>query len=281
MDFRILGPLEVFDGDRPLALGGTKQRALLALLLLHANEVVSRDRLIEELWGERAARGRREGTSGSGVAAAANARARPVLGPTQRFAGDAAARAMSCGSSAASSISSASKITAGRRPGGPSRGRPNARRGQAQGCSRTVARRAARRPRLRVVRQGRDRPLGRTSRRSARGPDRGGSRSSAAMRSWWRSSEELVAAPSRCASVSASELMLALYRSRTPSGRARGLPERSPGPDRRARDRAGPRAARAPGGDPAPGSQPRPATGARGGARVAPERVRGPRGRAG
>ena len=53
MDFRILGPLEVFDGDRPLALGGAKQRALLALLLLHANEVVSRDRLIEELWGER------------------------------------------------------------------------------------------------------------------------------------------------------------------------------------------------------------------------------------
>ena len=53
MDFRILGPLEVFDGDRPLALGGTKQRALLALLLLHANEVVSSDRLIEELWGER------------------------------------------------------------------------------------------------------------------------------------------------------------------------------------------------------------------------------------
>jgi DNA-binding SARP family transcriptional activator len=32
MDFRILGPLEVFDGDRPLALAGTKQRALLALL---------------------------------------------------------------------------------------------------------------------------------------------------------------------------------------------------------------------------------------------------------
>ncbi len=52
MDFRILGPLEVVDGDRPLALGGTKQRALLALLLLHANEVVSSDRLTAELWGE-------------------------------------------------------------------------------------------------------------------------------------------------------------------------------------------------------------------------------------
>jgi predicted ATPase/DNA-binding SARP family transcriptional activator len=52
VDFRILGPLEVLDGDRALALGGVKQRALLAFLLLHANEVVSSDRLIAALWGE-------------------------------------------------------------------------------------------------------------------------------------------------------------------------------------------------------------------------------------
>ncbi len=51
MDFRILGPLEVHDGARTLTLGGTRQRALLALLLLHANEVVANDRLLEELWG--------------------------------------------------------------------------------------------------------------------------------------------------------------------------------------------------------------------------------------
>src|SRR5919198_2202673 len=50
MEFRLLGPVEVVEGGRALALGGRKQRALLALLLLHANEVVSRDRLIEELW---------------------------------------------------------------------------------------------------------------------------------------------------------------------------------------------------------------------------------------
>ncbi len=50
MEFRILGPLEVEDAGRLLALGGTKQRALLALLLLHANKVVSRDTLIDELW---------------------------------------------------------------------------------------------------------------------------------------------------------------------------------------------------------------------------------------
>ena len=52
MDYRILGPLEVVDDGRQLALGGTRQRALLAILLLHANEVVSTDRLVEELWGE-------------------------------------------------------------------------------------------------------------------------------------------------------------------------------------------------------------------------------------
>jgi YVTN family beta-propeller protein len=53
MEFRLLGPLEVWEDGRPLSLGGLKQRALLAILLLRANEVVSRDALIDELWGER------------------------------------------------------------------------------------------------------------------------------------------------------------------------------------------------------------------------------------
>src|SRR6266536_1538374 len=52
MEFRVLGPLEVRDGDRSLPLAGAKQRALLALLLVHANHVLSRDRLIDELWGD-------------------------------------------------------------------------------------------------------------------------------------------------------------------------------------------------------------------------------------
>jgi DNA-binding SARP family transcriptional activator len=51
MDFRLLGPLEVAEHDRSLALGGVKQRSLLAILLLHANELVSTDRLIDQLWG--------------------------------------------------------------------------------------------------------------------------------------------------------------------------------------------------------------------------------------
>src|SRR2546425_7109840 len=50
MEFRILGPLQVLDEGRELPLGGAKQRALLASLLLLANEVVSRARLIDELW---------------------------------------------------------------------------------------------------------------------------------------------------------------------------------------------------------------------------------------
>ena len=52
MDFRLLGPLEVLEHDRLLALGGGRQRSLLAVLLLHANEVVSNDRLIDALWGQ-------------------------------------------------------------------------------------------------------------------------------------------------------------------------------------------------------------------------------------
>src|SRR5215471_4509413 len=50
MEFRILGPLEVLSDGRSLELGGAKQRALLAVLLIHANEVVSQDRLIDALW---------------------------------------------------------------------------------------------------------------------------------------------------------------------------------------------------------------------------------------
>ena len=52
LEFRILGPLEVVDGEEVLHLGGQKQRALLALLLLDPNRVVSTDRIVDALWGE-------------------------------------------------------------------------------------------------------------------------------------------------------------------------------------------------------------------------------------
>jgi DNA-binding SARP family transcriptional activator len=51
-DFRILGPLEVIEGGQLVPLAGARQRALLAILLLHVGEALSSDRLIDELWGE-------------------------------------------------------------------------------------------------------------------------------------------------------------------------------------------------------------------------------------
>ncbi len=55
MEFRILGPLEVINNGKTVDLGPPQQRALLALLLVHANRVMTTDRILEELWGEDAA----------------------------------------------------------------------------------------------------------------------------------------------------------------------------------------------------------------------------------
>ena len=54
MEFGILGPLEARGPGGPIVLPAAKQRALLAILLLRRNEVVSADALVDELWGERA-----------------------------------------------------------------------------------------------------------------------------------------------------------------------------------------------------------------------------------
>jgi YVTN family beta-propeller protein len=53
MEFRVLGPLQVLADDRQIALGAAQQREVLAILLLHRGEVVSVDRIVDELWGER------------------------------------------------------------------------------------------------------------------------------------------------------------------------------------------------------------------------------------
>ena len=52
LEFGVLGPLEVLRGGEPITPSAAKQRALLALLALNANSVVSADRLIDEIWGE-------------------------------------------------------------------------------------------------------------------------------------------------------------------------------------------------------------------------------------
>jgi DNA-binding SARP family transcriptional activator/basic membrane lipoprotein Med (substrate-binding protein (PBP1-ABC) superfamily) len=54
IEFRVLGPLEVRVDGEPVTLGGAKQRAALAALLLSANEVISVERLIDEVWGDQA-----------------------------------------------------------------------------------------------------------------------------------------------------------------------------------------------------------------------------------
>ena len=74
MEFRILGPLEVLEGDLPVPLPGPRQRSLLALLLLHANEVVSSDRLVDELWTHE------DPESGSAALQASVSRLRKALG---------------------------------------------------------------------------------------------------------------------------------------------------------------------------------------------------------
>lgn len=51
VEFRILGPLEILDDGRPIQLGAAREEAVLGILLLHPNEVVSTERLIDELWG--------------------------------------------------------------------------------------------------------------------------------------------------------------------------------------------------------------------------------------
>ena len=53
VDVRLLGTFEVASGGRVLEIGSPKQRALLAMLVLHLNRVVPLDLLVEELWGER------------------------------------------------------------------------------------------------------------------------------------------------------------------------------------------------------------------------------------
>ena len=52
LEFRILGPLEAWQAGRLISLGGPKQRALLAVLLINANRVVPTERLIALIWGE-------------------------------------------------------------------------------------------------------------------------------------------------------------------------------------------------------------------------------------
>jgi Transcriptional regulatory protein, C terminal len=79
VDFRILGPVEARAQGRPLAVAGGRQRALLALLLLRSGEPLSRDRLIEGLWGEQPPDGAVKTVQASSRGCAARSAARPPV----------------------------------------------------------------------------------------------------------------------------------------------------------------------------------------------------------
>ena len=68
LEFRILGPLEVVGPGGPTVVRGAKRRGLLAYLLVHANDAVSLDRLVDDLWDQRPSSGAR-GTVQSYVSA--------------------------------------------------------------------------------------------------------------------------------------------------------------------------------------------------------------------
>ena len=225
LDFRLLGPLEVLDGARSLPLGGRKQRDLLALLLLHANEVVSSDALIDGLWGERAAEdGARRRSRSTSPSCASCSRARAP--------GDTRARATSCASSRRSSTSPASSGSATRRAGwSRRRPRPRSPRRSRSGAdvrsptSRTTTSPSPRSPASRscawlALEQRIEAELAARPARRARRRARGARRRAPAAR-----------APARTADPRPLPL-------RPPGGGARGLPAGAADARRGARDRA-------------------------------------------
>ena len=238
LEFRLLGPLEARLDDQPLPLGGARQRGLLALLLLRANEVVARDRLIDELWRDHAPE------SAANALAALVARLRRVLpadvlvtrsGGYRR--GSSPMRSTSIGSSVSSRREAAHS-----RPETPRRGRAAPPRSRCGGApladfttSRSPSRRsgASRRPR-------RDRE-----------PDRRRPRARPARRPRRRAAVAPAGAPAPGAAARPADARPSTV---GPPGRsAGGLPGRPGRAARRARHRPKPGAAGARAGDPAPG----------------------------
>ena len=221
--FLVLGPLEVRAGRERISLGGPRQRAVLADLVLHAGSVVSRDTLIDDLWAGRAAADGRGG----------RAERRPRAAARAREGGDRDARRR---------VFAPRGAGRGRRP--PLRAaRPRCAAASARGALGraprrvgAVARIAVRRPLVRELPPGGDRAARRAPAHRARGPDRGRDRARRARRRDSRRRPPRRAAPGSRAALPSPDA-----RARpcgTPAGGARRLR----GDAARARRAVGPRA---------------------------------------
>ena len=237
MDFQILGRLEVLDEGRgSVAVAGSKQRALLALLLLHGNETLSTARLIDELWGEappataaktvqvHVSRLRKSLAAGGEWQrlgrARAHARARLRAAPGPRAARRGPVRA-------------AARRGEERARGGT----PGACRLDPRACVGAVARAAPGRPRLRAVRAARDRPARGAEGGCARAADRGQARARSPCRSDRGARDADPRAPVPRAPARAPDARP--LSQRPAGGGAAGLPGRAPPARRGAGDRAG------------------------------------------
>ena len=204
----------------PVPLGPPQQRALLALLLLHANEVVSRDRIVDELWGERPP------ATAAKLVQVYVSRLRKVRSATARRCSSRGRRATCCASSPTRSDLRRVRAAGGR---GQARRWPRARRdggARASGGAGAVARTAAGRPRFeRRSPQARD--------RAARGAAAGRAGAIGSRPTWrwaattWSASSRRWSPSTRCASACGAS---SCSRSTARAGRPRrsSLPGRAP-----------------------------------------------------
>ena len=248
MDFRILGPLDVLDGGEPVALGGSRQRALLALLLLHAGEAVSSDRLIEALWGDRPTGGARRCRSRSRGCARRSARTAPSSLRTREHGYELRIDARAARRAPLRARCSRRRATSSPRAAPPRRPPRSTRRSRCGAAARSTTSPTSRSRSAEIARLEELRAAALEQRVEARlalgrhaevvGELRGADRAS-----------------TRTASGSRAQLMLALYRGDRQADALRAYQDARRSAGRRARHRAGRAAARARARDPRPGSR--------------------------